>query len=241
MDSREIPQAGARPSCRRDNDLDAPGEPSTYRRSHYDAGDLVPGNHSGLASLPGADQATVGYVDPPVFTASASPPAEGGTLYDYAISDQFQPTGGESTASVVEVAVPAGATVNLKWEAVCHAADYRIYREVVGTGQWYLQGTYSPPSTNPSTPTVPNDTSADPVSTTDVSGGGKRQLTYTDAPTITGTAQTVGWEPPTANLAAELPREQNQYLTQALKDVGVTGADDHRQQGRADRPHRPSG
>ena len=138
MDSREIPQAGARPSCRRDNDLDAPGEPSTYRRSHYDAGDLVPGNHSGLASLPGADQATVGYVDPPVFTASASPPAEGGTLYDYAISNQFQPTGGESTASVVEVAMPAGATVNLKWDAVCHAADYRIYREVVGTGQRWL-------------------------------------------------------------------------------------------------------
>ena len=104
-------------------------------------GVVVTGEHSGLANLvPG----NPGTVDPPAFDA-ATPSSTGGTLgagsYTYAITDQFSATGGESSASTTTVTVPTGATagsVALSWEAVCHAADYKIYREVTGSNAWTL-------------------------------------------------------------------------------------------------------
>ena len=55
--------------------------------------------------------------------------------YTYAITDQFSPTGGESSASTTQVVVAApvapntGSSVTVTWDAVCHAADYKIYRQ----------------------------------------------------------------------------------------------------------------
>jgi hypothetical protein len=100
---------------------------------------VITGEHSGLANLlPG----NPGQVDPPSLD-SAEPAATGGTLasgeYVYAVSDQFNTAApgaapvagtGESEGSVsapVTVTGPTGE-VNLTWGAVCHAADYKIYR-----------------------------------------------------------------------------------------------------------------
>ena len=34
--------------------------------------------------------------------------------------------------------VPANGSVALTWDAVCHASDYKIYREVTGSNAWTL-------------------------------------------------------------------------------------------------------
>ena len=99
---------------------------------------VVTGEHSGLANLlPG----NPGIIDPPSFD-SATVSTTGGTLpagsYTYAITDQFSATGGESSASTTVQQVPANGSVALTWDAVCHAFDYKIYREVTGSNAWTL-------------------------------------------------------------------------------------------------------
>ena len=133
---------------------------------------VVTGEHSGLANLlPG----NPGIIDPPSFN-SATVSTTSGTLpagtYDYAITDQFSPTGGESNASQTQITLTAPGSVALSYDAVCHAADYKIYREVTGSNAWTLVSTI---------PAVTNTTAfANPASTTDTTGGGPLPQSYTD-------------------------------------------------------------
>jgi Putative Ig domain len=180
---------------------------------------FVPGNHSGFADLVPGNPATV---DPPDLDQAAAD-SGGGTLaagsYEYAVTDQFtdSSSAGQSAAYVTApISVPAGGSVTLQMEAICHAADYQIYREVAGSGDWSLIDTYATPFSS----TLPDNSSGDPTSTTDVSGGGEKELSYTD----TGAAGTArpGWTPPTTENAVEGPWEQNPYFVPALEAVGIT-------------------
>ena len=179
---------------------------------------FVPGNHSGFADLVPGNPATV---DPPDLDEAAGS-STGGTLaagsYEYAVTDQFtdSPSAGQSAAYVTApITVPAGGSVTLQMEAICHAADYQIYREVAGSGSWSLVDTYA----TPSSATLPDNSSGDPASTTDVTGGGEQELSWTDTGAA-GTAQP-GWTPPTTENAVEGPWEQNPYFTPALEAVGI--------------------
>jgi hypothetical protein len=188
---------------------------------------IITGEHSGLANLlPG----NPGQVDPPSLD-DATPSATGGTLaagdYVYAVTDQFNtaapsvtpvPGTGESAASQTTTPVTVtGATgsVTLDWGAVCHAADYKVYRapDTGGTiGAWSLIGT------------VNADTAtdfADPTSTTDTTGGGAVTKTFTDtgiAGTPTGStgAITATSVPASEGTAVESPYEQNPVLDAAF-------------------------
>ncbi|MFL5864074.1 MAG: hypothetical protein ACJ780_25435, partial [Solirubrobacteraceae bacterium] len=198
---------------------------------------VVTGEHSGLANLlPG----NPGQVDPPSLDG-ATPGTTAGTFgstgpatgqYVYAITDQFNtaapgatpvPGTGQSAASLSEpVTVAAGQSVALTWGAVCHAADYVVYRApwtptsagaTTGTiGAWSQIGT------------VAADTAkdfADPTSTTDVTGGGSVTKTFTDtgvAGTATGStgALTATSKPADAGAAVESPYEQNPVLDAAF-------------------------
>ena len=171
---------------------------------------LVTGEHSGLANLlPG----NPGIIDPPSFGSAAVNPTTPGTLpagsYTYAITDQFAASGGESSASQTIQTVPANGSVDLSWDAVCHAADYKIYREVTGSNVWTLLSTIPANTTTSSF--------ADPASTTDVTGGGPVAQSYTD----TGTPGTSAATPPTVNGATESAYEQNQSLDAAFAAVGI--------------------
>ncbi len=176
-------------------------------------GVLVTGEHSGLANLlPG----NPGTVDPPAFDG-ATASAGGGTLpagtYTWAITDQFSPTGGESSASETTQTLTAPGSVQLQFGAVCHASDIKIYR---GSGtaptSWVLLTTINAPTTDP-----PNAWFANPTSTTDVTNGGAQTLSYTD----TGAAGTAASAPPTVNGATESPYEQNTQLAAAWTAIGL--------------------
>ncbi len=174
---------------------------------------LVTGEHSGLANLvPG----TPGTVDPPLI--SELTPGHGSLpagTYTYAVSDQFSATGGESTASSAQITLSSPGAVTLSWDAVCHAADYRVYRQDNATGVWTLLSTV-------------NATAADfgPTtgSTTDVTGQGAQPLAFTDTGTVTGTPSS---GPPAGNTATEIPYQQNLNFAGALAALGITafGAD----------------
>jgi hypothetical protein len=194
---------------------------------------IITGEHSGIANLlPG----NPGQVDPPALD-TATPATTGGTLaagdYVYAVTDQFNsaapgatpvPGTGQSAASVSAPVTVTGTTgsVALTWGAVCHAAQYTVYRApytapvapaTTGTiGAWSLLGT------------VTANTSTDftnPSSTTNTSGGGAVQKTFTDtglAGAATGssgepTATTV---PSDEGAAVESPYEQNPVLDAAF-------------------------
>jgi hypothetical protein len=173
-------------------------------------GVVVTGEHSGLANLlPG----NPGIIDPPSFDSATVSPT-GGTLpagsYTYAITDEFAAAGGESSASTTDQTVPANGSVALTWDAVCHAADYKIYREITGSNAWTLVTTIAANTTTSSF--------ANPASTTDVTGGGPVAQNYTD----TGSAGTPSaTAPPTVNGAVESAYEQNQTLDAAFKAIGI--------------------
>jgi len=144
---------------------------------------FVPGNHSGFADLVPGNPATV---DPPDLD-QASGSGTGGSLaagtYVYAVTDQFtdSASAGQSAAYVTApITVPAGGSVTLQMEAICHAADYQIYREVSGSNSWSLVDTYA----TPSSAALPDNSAGDPASTTDVTGRGDKEPSLTD----TGTA-----------------------------------------------------
>ena len=199
---------------------------------------FVPGNHSGFADLAPGTPATV---DPPDLDSSTA--GTGGNLaagtYEYAVTDQFNgsdPTSTDQSQAYVTAPITVGAsgTTALVWQAICHAANYIIYRAPVVSGvvgAWTQVGTYA----TPSSATLPDNSSGDPVSTTDVTNGGELELTFTDgsttaAPagqTYTDIAEPAGWTPPVVEDANELPWEQNPYFIPALEAVGITavGAD----------------
>ena len=221
---------------------------------------FVPGNHSGFADL---DPGTPATVDPPDLD-EATPAATGGTLasgtYEYAVTDQFN--GADSTSidqsqayvtdgqqgdvAPIVVTGPDGS-VSLVWQAICHAANYIVYRAPVsGTtvGSWTEIGTYA----TPSTATLPDNSSGDssPASPATVCQGptpdptscaGEQELTFTDTGSDASTPlagvtyvdipMPAGWTPPVVENANESPWEQNPYFNAALSAVGITtvGAD----------------
>ena len=181
---------------------------------------IVTGEHSGLANLlPG----NPGVVDPPdLDTAEAA--TTGGALapgnYVYAVTDDFTAGGPQSTASEsapVTVTSSTGA-VTLSWAAVCHAAEFKIYREVQGSNEWQLLATAPQPTTAP-----PNSAFTNPTTNTSVTGGGALEQTYTD----TGATGTPSAGPPAVNEAVESPYPQNPALIGAFEGVGIKyfGAD----------------
>ena len=117
----------------------------------------------------------------------------------YAVSDQFNTAApgatpvagsGQSAASVSAPVTITGATssVSLTWGAVCHAADYLIYRApYTGTiGAWSLIGKVA-------ANTMTDFTNPTGNSTTNTSGGGAIEKTFKDtgiAGTLTGSSGT---------------------------------------------------
>jgi hypothetical protein len=199
---------------------------------------FVPGNHSGFADLVPGNPATVDPPDLDTDLTTVNP--TGGSLpagnYEYAVTDQFtnSPTAGQSAAFVTAPIAATGATnsVSLSWESICHAADYLVYRGYEAPTATSYTWTLMPPASGsaygtvstPFSATLPDNSSGDPTSTTDVTGGGELEQTYID----TGAAGTAATEPSaTAENATELPWEQNPYFAPALAAVGITavGAD----------------
>ena len=200
---------------------------------------FVPGNHSGFADLVPGNPATV---DPPILDAATAGADATSTLpagnYEYAISDQFtnSSTAGQSEADVsAPIAVTAGESVTLTWQSICHAADYVIYRGyeapaatsytwtqlAPATAQNSAYGTFS----TPFSATLPDNSSGNPASTTNVTGGGELEQTYTDDGSATAEAGGLTTPPATEN-AVELPWEQNPYFIPALEAVGITAVGD---------------
>ena len=188
---------------------------------------IVTGEHSGLANLlPG----NPGQVDPPALD-EATPATTGGTLaagqYVYAVSDQFNTAApgapavagaGQSAASVSAPVTVTGATssVSLTWGAVCHAADYLIYRApYTGTiGAWSLIGKVAANTATDFTNPTGN-------STTSTSGGGAVEKTSTDTgiagtPTGSSGTPTATTVPADQGTAVESPYEQNPALDAAF-------------------------
>jgi hypothetical protein len=193
---------------------------ATASLGNNNPGVIVTGEHSGLANLiPG----NPGAVDPPdLNTAEAG--ETGGTLaagsYTYAVTDTFTAGGGQSLASVSAPVTVTGSTgaVTLKWAAVCHAAEFKVYREVTGSNKWEVISTSSAPTTEP-----PNSWFADPtnpakeVIKTEVTNGGPVEQTFID----TGAAGTTTGGLPTTNGAIETPYPENPKLAAAFAGVGV--------------------
>jgi len=177
-----------------------------------DPREVVTGEHSGLAnSRPG----NPGTIDPPsiddVAPATGVPPATGGVpsgTYDYALTARS--AAGESTGSsvsgiVVGATGTAGNTVEVSFNAVCHAVTYSLYRSTAASGAWSLVGSLTRPGT------AATDDGTDPLT-----------LTIVDNQAA-GTAGT----PPTANGAtiAAYPQNPN-YLTGVLNaGVGFVATD----------------
>jgi hypothetical protein len=175
---------------------------------------VITGEHSGLANLlPG----NPGVVDPPdLDTAEAA--ASGGKLapgkYVYAVADDFSVGGPPSTASESAPVTVTGSTgtVTLTWAAVCHAAEFKIYRELEGSNKWSLISTVAPPATAP-----PNSWFGNPISNKLVTNGGALEQTFTD----TGAAGTASTGPPVDNGAVESAYPQNPNFTPAFTGVGI--------------------
>jgi hypothetical protein len=165
----------------------------------YDPGAVVTGEHSGLANLVPGNPGTVDppeWDDPVVNTTGGTFTVAGN--YTYAITDQYSATGGESSASQTVVAVPVSGSVALSWAAVCHAADYKIYRQDPGSTTWTLLTTKA-------------------ATAADFGSNGPATLSFTDI----GAAGASG-TPPTVNTATETPYEQNTALTTAFGAAGIT-------------------
>jgi hypothetical protein len=181
---------------------------------------LVTGEHSGLANLlPG----NPGVVDPPdLDTAEAA--TTGGKLapgtYVYAVTDDFTAGGGQSSPTESAPVVVTGSTgaVTLTWAAVCHAAEFKIYREVSGSNVWKLLATEPAPTQAP-----PNAWFSNPTTNKAVAGGGAVEQSFTD----TGAAGTAAAAPPVDNEAVESPYPQSPFLIPAFEGAGIKffGAD----------------
>jgi hypothetical protein len=161
-------------------------------------GELVTGEHSGLANLiPG----NPGTIDPPGLE-EASAATRNGTLpagtWDYAISATS--VNGETTASTTTVATTGRLPTNsvrLRWDAICRATSYRVYRRRSPAGAWALVATVPQPS-----PAFNN--------------GGAVVVRYTDIGLAGGAAA-----PPSTNTAALDPYGQNPSFINALRDENV--------------------
>ena len=121
--------------------------------------------------------------------------------------------------------VKAGDSVTLQWQSICHASDYLVYRELAGSNKWSLVDTVA----TPQSATLPDNSSANPESTTNVKGGGEIEQSFTDTG-VAGTEEP-GWTPPAVNTAVESGWEQNPYFIPALEAVGITAVGDDASKG----------
>jgi hypothetical protein len=211
----------------------------------YEDGQVfVPGNHSGFADLVPGNPATV---DPPIIDDDlTTQSATGGTLpagtYQYAVTDQFTNSATANTESaaglsaLIDVTTGTTNTITIEWQAICHAADYVVYRgynpaptATATTAGWTwtrmapATGSAYGTASTPFSATLPDNSSGNPTSTTNVTNGGELEQTYID----TGAAGTATAEPSTsAENAVESPWEQNPYFAPALAAVGITAVGD---------------
>ncbi|MGB2711131.1 MAG: hypothetical protein WBC33_06405 [Conexibacter sp.] len=159
------------------------------------AAELVTGEHSGLANLiPGSP----GTIDPPGVERAATPLL--GSLpvgtWDYGLTAVN--AAGETVASTVTVSTTAvRRSVRLRWDAVCKATGYRVYRRSSPAGAWSRIGTVAQP-------------------TTAFNNNGAVNITFTD----TGASGSAG-APPSTNTAALAPYGQNPSFIGALNDAGI--------------------
>jgi prealbumin domain-containing protein len=159
--------------------------------------ELVTGEHSGLANTrPG----NPGTIDPPAFATAQAATTTGATLapgaYDYAVTGTT--SHGETVASTTQVtAGAADNSVDLTWEAVVHAAGYKLYRSPAGANTWALIGTVPQPAS-------PFDDNGPVAVSFDDTGAA-------------GTAATL----PTSNTAAIDPYAQNPNLIAGLTSANV--------------------
>jgi len=109
-----------------------------------DDGELVTGEHSGLANLvPG----NPGTIDPP-WQDEPSVSATGGTLaagrWEYGLTATNE--AGETVAQLENVTTSGSTSeVRLSWDAVCHASGYKVYRRSSPGGTWYRLETIRQP------------------------------------------------------------------------------------------------
>ena len=142
------------------------------------------------------------------------------------MTDQFNgsdsPSTDQSSAYVTAPITVSGSdnSVTLTWQSICHAANYLVYRAASPYTSWSLVGNLA----TPASATLPDNSSGNPTSTTDVTGGGELEQTYTD----TGAAGTpAGFTtPPVQENAVEKPWEQNPYFVPAMEAVGITAVGD---------------
>lgn len=159
--------------------------------------ELVTGEHSGLANLrPG----NPGTIDPP-FLDSASVSSTGGTLaagrYEWGVTATDE--GGQTTASITTLSASGStSSATFRWEAICKATSYKVYRRSSPEGTWALLTTISQPS--------PAFNEAGPVT-----------ISYTDR----GGAGSAG-SPPSSNGATLSPYGQNANFVGALEETSVT-------------------
>ena len=180
---------------------------------------IITGEHSGLANLlPG----NPGVVDPPdLDTAEVAETT--GTLpagkYVYAVTDDFSSGGGQSTPTEsAPVTVTGTGAVTLQWAAVCHAAEFKIYRELEGSNEWKLIASVPAPTEAPPNGWFGNPTNgAKEIIKTEVTNGGALEQTFTD----TGIEGTPAAAPPAANEAVESAYPQNPFFIPALEGVGI--------------------
>ncbi len=178
---------------------------------------IITGEHSGLANLlPG----NPGVVDPPNLSSAEAEVSEtakgtlGAGTYVYAVTDDFAANGGQSIASVSSPVTVTGTngTVTLQWQAVCHAAQFKVYREKSGTTEWKLIDEINAPTQAP-----PNAWFGNPTTNTAVTNGGNLIVEYTD----TGAAGKASSGPPAASEAVENPYPQNPNLIPAFAGTGI--------------------
>jgi hypothetical protein len=110
-----------------------------------DDGELVTGEHSGLANLIPGNPGTIDppWQDEPVVSGSGGSLAAGRWEYGITATNEH----GETVAQI-ETVTTSGSTseVRLSWDAVCHATGYRVYRRSSPGGTWRLLETRGQPS-----------------------------------------------------------------------------------------------
>ncbi|WCB95093.1 hypothetical protein DSM104299_03835 [Baekduia alba] len=184
-----------------------------------DPREVVTGEHSGLANsrpgnpgtidppsiddiVPHTGTAPPSTTTPPTTTTPASTTGVPSGTYDYAVSARS--AAGESTASIVSGVVvgaagTTGNSVDVSFNAVCHAVSYQLYRSAGGAGAWELVGTVARSAT------APTDDGTAPVT-----------LTVLDDKAA-GTAGA----PPAANAATIAPYGQNPNSLAGLLTAGI--------------------
>jgi hypothetical protein len=130
------------------------------------------------------------------------------------VTDDFSQGAGQSLASESAPVTVSGSegTVTLSWQAVCHAAEFKIYRELQGSNEWKLIATVPAPTQAP-----PNSWFASPTTNALVSGGGALDVNFTD----TGASGTPAQAPPASSEAIESAYPQNPNLIPAFTGLGI--------------------